>query len=146
MFAPSFITGSLIKKLGVLTVMAAGVVLLFACIAIGLSGQAVAHFWWALVLLGIGWNFTYVGGSTLLTEAYRPSERAKAQGANEMVVFTVQAVASFSSGVLVNTQGWNVLNYLAIPMVGTCGLALLWLTFKRRSVGRAQALAGLTKP
>lgn len=132
MFAPSFITGSLIRRFGVLAVMAAGVALLFGCIAIALSGQAIPHFWWALVLLGIGWNFTYVGGSTLLTEAYRPSERAKAQGANEMIVFTVQAVAAFSSGVLVNARGWDTLNYVAIPMVSTCALALAWLVAGRR--------------
>jgi MFS family permease len=132
MFAPSFVTGSLIKRFGVLRVIAAGVAILFACVAIGLSGQAVAHFWWALVLLGIGWNFTYIGGSTLLTEAYRPSERGKAQGTNEMIVFTVQALASFSSGVLVNARGWDTLNYVAIPMVATCALAIGWLAAMRR--------------
>ena len=131
MFAPSFFTGSLIKRFGVLSVMAAGVVLLAVCIAIGLSGQLVAHFWWALVLLGVGWNFTYIGGSTLLTTAYRPSERAKAQGANEMTVFTVQAMAAFSSGMLVNTRGWDMLNYVAMPMVGVCALALTWLALRR---------------
>jgi MFS family permease len=145
MFAPSFVTGSLIKRFGVLAVMAVGVLLLFACIAVGLSGQAVTHFSWALVLLGVGWNFTYVGGSALLTEAYRPSERAKAQGANEMAVSTVQAIASFSSGVLVNTQGWNVLNHVAIPMVAICAIAIVWLAMKRR-VGRAgKATSPVTK-
>jgi MFS family permease len=133
MFAPSFFTGSLIKRFGVLTVMGAGVALLATCIAIGLSGQAVAHFWWALVLLGVGWNFTYIGGSTLLTTTYRPSERAKAQGANEMTVFTVQAMAAFSSGLLVNTRGWDMLNYVAMPMVGVCALALAWLASRRRA-------------
>ena len=131
MFAPSFVTGSLIKRFGVLAVMATGVALLFGCIAIALSGQAIPHFWWALVLLGVGWNFTYVGGSTLLTEAYRPSERAKVQGANEMIVFTVQAIAAFSSGVLVNARGWDTLNYVAIPMVAVCAIALAWLAVRR---------------
>jgi MFS family permease len=131
MFAPSFFTGSLIKRFGVLTVMAVGVLLLFACIAVALSGQAIPHFWGALVLLGVGWNFTYIGGSTLLTEAYRPSERAKAQGANEMIVFTVQAIAAFSSGVLVNVRGWEMLNYIAIPMVVIPALAIAWLGMKR---------------
>ena len=126
MFAPSFFTGSLIKRVGVLPVMSAGVALLAGCIAVGLSGQAVANFWWALVLLGVGWNFTYIGGSTLLTEAYRPSERAKVQGANEMLVFTVQALASFSSGVLVNARGWETLNYVATGMVALCALAIAW--------------------
>ena len=132
MFAPSFVTGSLIKRFGVLTVMGTGVALLFTCIGIALSGQEIPHFWWALVLLGVGWNFTYVGGSTLLTEAYRPSERAKVQGANEMIVFTVQAMAAFSSGVLVNARGWNTLNYVAIPMVTVCAIAVTWLVMKRR--------------
>jgi MFS family permease len=138
MFAPSFFTGSLIARFGVLRVMAAGVALLFACIGVGLSGQGVPHFWWALVLLGVGWNFTYIGGTTLLTEAYRPSERAKVQGANEMVVFTVQALASFSSGVLVNARGWDTLNYVAVAMVATCALAIAWLASKRaRRAARA---------
>jgi MFS family permease len=132
MFAPSFVTGSLIQRFGVLKVMGAGVAIMAACVAIGLSGQLVAHFWWALVLLGLGWNFMYVGGSTLLTGAYRPAEKAKAQGLNEITVFGMQAVSSFFSGVLVNAAGWNVLNYVAIPLVALAGLALLWLGGNQR--------------
>jgi len=131
MFAPSFFTGSLIKRFGVLPVMGSGVAILFACIGVGLSGQLVPHFWWALVLLGLGWNFTYIGGSTLLTETYRPSEKAKAQGANEMTIFTVQALSAFTSGVLVNAHGWNTLNYVALPLVTVAGIALAWLAFSR---------------
>jgi MFS family permease len=132
MFAPSFVTGTLIKRFGVLPVMATGVALLFVCIGIGLSGQLILHFWWALVLLGIGWNFTYIGGTTLLTEAYRPTEKAKAQGANEMIIFVVQALAALSSGVLVNAAGWNTLNYVAVPMVSVCALSIGWLWLRRR--------------
>ena len=131
MFGPSFVTGSLIKRFGVLRVMGAGVAALLACIAIGLSGQQVAHFWWALVLLGVGWNFTYIGGTTLLTEAYRPEEKAKAQGANEITIFTVQAISAFSSGVLVNARGWDTLNYVALPLVIVAGLAVAWLAPRR---------------
>jgi MFS family permease len=127
MFAPSFFTGSLIRRFGVLHVMLAGVLAMFACVGVALSGQLMAHFWWALVLLGVGWNFMYIGGTTLLTEAYRPSERAKAQGLNEMTVFTVQAISAFSSGVLVNSQGWRILNYVATPLIMAAGLAILWL-------------------
>jgi predicted MFS family arabinose efflux permease len=127
MFAPSFFTGSLIKRFGVLRVMGCGVAVLFASVAVALSGQLVANFWWALVLLGLGWNFAYIGGTTLLTESYRPAEKAKAQGANEIVVFTVQAVSAFSSGVLVNTRGWVTLNYVALPLIAAAGLALAWL-------------------
>ena len=127
MFAPSFFTGSLIKRFGVLHVMLAGVAAMFACIGVALSGQLMAHFWTALVLLGIGWNFMYIGGTTLLTEAYRPAEKAKAQGVNEMTVFTVQAISAFSSGVLVNSEGWRTLNLVAIPLVTLAAIAILWL-------------------
>jgi len=136
MFAPSFFTGSLIKRFGVLHVMFAGVAILFACIGIGLSGQLVSNFWWALVLLGVGWNFTYIGGTTLLTEAYRPEEKAKAQGANEMAIFVVQALAALSSGVLVNAAGWQTLNYVALPLVACAGIAISWLWLRRRAAQR----------
>jgi len=133
MFGPSFFTGSLIQRFGVLNVMLAGVAIMFACIGIALSGQAVSDFWWALMLLGIGWNFMYIGGSTLLTEAYRPSEKAKVQGLNEIIIFTVQALSSFSSGVLVNTKGWETLNYVALPLVLCAGLSAAWLAVRRRA-------------
>ena len=128
MFAPSFFTGSLIKRFGVLNVMLAGVLLLFGCVAVALSGEHVMHYWGALVLLGIGWNFTYIGGTTLLTEAYRPAEKAKAQGLNEVTIFTVQSVSAFSSGVLVNSEGWRVLNLVALVLIAAAGLALVWLS------------------
>ena len=133
MFGPSFFTGSLIQRFGVLNVMLAGVAIMFGCIGIALSGQAVSDFWWALMLLGIGWNFMYIGGSTLLTEAYRPSEKAKVQGLNEIIIFTVQALSSFSSGVLVNTKGWETLNYVALPLVLCAGLSAAWLAVRRRA-------------
>ncbi|MGZ5037994.1 MAG: MFS transporter [Usitatibacter sp.] len=132
MFAPSFFTGSLIKRFGVTPVMLTGVTAQLACVAIALSGQLVANFWWALALLGLGWNFMYIGGTTLLTEAYRPSERAKAQGANEILIFAVQAISSLSSGVLVNTRGWSTLNVVALPFIAAAGCAVLWLAWSRR--------------
>lgn len=139
MFAPSFVTGSLIGRFGVVAVMAAGLTLLFACIAIGLAGQQVAHFWWALVLLGVGWNFTYIGGTALLTEAYRPSEKAKVQGVNEMAIYTVQAAAALSSGVLVDTRGWETLNHVALALVAIPAAALAWLRFQRRGAAARAA-------
>lgn len=132
MFAPSFFTGSLIKRFGVLHVMLAGVACLAACAAIALAGVAIANFWWALVMLGIGWNFTYIGGSTLLTDTYRPSEKAKAQGANEITVFGVQALSSFAAGVLVNTAGWATINYVGLAMSACAGAAAFWLLATRR--------------
>jgi MFS family permease len=131
MYAPSFFTGSLIKRFGVLRVMGAGVVSQLACVAVGLSGQRVANFWWALVLLGVGWNFMYIGGTSLLTEAYRPAEKAKAQGLNEITIFTVQALSAFSSGVLVNTRGWEVLNYVGLALIAIPAAALVWLATAR---------------
>lgn len=133
MFAPGFFTGSLIQRFGVLRVIAVGVAIEMACVAVALSGQAIANFWWALVLLGLGWNFTYVGGTTLLTETYRPSEKAKVQGTNEFIVFAVQAMASLSSGVLVNAAGWNILNVAALPLLAIAGGAALWLLARRRA-------------
>jgi MFS family permease len=133
MFAPSFFTGSLIQRFGVLNVILAGVGIMLACVAVAVSGELVANFWWALVLLGLGWNFMYVGGSTLLTESYRPAEKAKVQGLNEIVIFGVQAVSSFSSGVLVNAAGWNVLNFVSLPLLAFAAFAALWLTLRRRA-------------
>lgn len=137
MFGPSFFTGALIQRFGVLNVMLAGVAAMFACVAIALSGQLYLHFWASLVLLGLGWNFMYVGGTTLLTEAYRPSEKAKAQGANEILVFCTTATSSFASGVLVNAAGWNTLNYVALPFLAIAGLAALWLVRLRRDAAAA---------
>jgi MFS family permease len=132
MFAPSFFTGNLIKRFGVLNVMLAGVVLNFACIGIALAGVDVPNFWAALFVLGVGWNFLYIGGTALLTETYRPAEKAKAQGANDLFIFLIMATSSFASGLLLETNGWQLLNYLAIPFVAAIGLAVLWLTARRR--------------
>ena len=139
MFGTSFFTGSLIKRFGVLQVMLAGVAIQAACVAVALSGQEVVNFWWALLLLGIGWNFMYVGGSTLLTESYRPSEKAKAQGVNEMTIFAVLAISSLSSGVLVNTRGWDTLNYVALPVILVAAMAVGWLAWRRAIRGPKMA-------
>lgn len=135
MFAPSFFTGSLIKRYGVLNILLLGAVLMFACIGIALSGVTLMHFWWALVLLGVGWNFLFVGGTTLLTETYRPEEKAKAQGSNDFFVLGIQALTSLSSGLLVTSEGWGMLNWLAVPIVGLTALAslLLWLRRSRHA-------------
>jgi len=132
MFGPSFFTGSLIKRFGVLQVMAAGALLLYVVVAIALSGISVPHFWFALVLLGVGWNFLYIGGTTLVTEACTPPERAKTQGANDLIIFVVMATSSFSSGLLLEKSGWQMLNYLALPFVTAAAIALLWLLARRR--------------
>ena len=134
MFAPSFFTGSLIRRFGVLSIMLAGTALEALCVGVALSGVLVANFWWALVLLGVGWNFLYVGGTTLLTECYHPSEKAKAQGTHDFLVFLTTATSSFSSGLLMNRNGWEMLNYAALPFLAVIGAAIAWLALRRRSV------------
>ncbi|RTL54303.1 MAG: MFS transporter [Rhodocyclaceae bacterium] len=126
MFAPSFVTGSLIKRFGLGPILVTGAVLMFTCIGIAVSGVSLMHFWWALTLLGIGWNFLFVGGTTLLTETCRPEERAKAQGANDFVVFTIQGVTSLASGATISAAGWASLNLMAIPLVTLTLAATLW--------------------
>ena len=132
MFAPSVLTGPLIKRLGVIPVMLAGAALNICSIVIALSGLAVANFWWSLVLLGVGWNFLYIGATTLLTETYRPEERAKAQGVNETAIFAMMALSSFSSGMIVTNAGWEKVNYAATPLIAIVIAALAFLFFNMK--------------
>jgi MFS family permease len=133
MFAPSFFTGGLIRRLGVLPVLFVGALLNFAAIGVALSGISVAQFWGALVLLGVGWNFLYIGGTTLLTGTYRPEEMAKAQGANDQVIFIVMLVSSLASGATVTAAGWERVNLYALPMVALAAVAIVWFAFKLRA-------------
>lgn len=132
MFAPSFVTGSLIKRFGLLPVMLAGVALNLVCIAVAFSGADVMHFWVALVLLGVGWNFLFVGATALLTESHTPAERAKVQGANDAVIFVTLVTSSLSSGALFTYQGWQTMNTLAVPFLLLAGAGVLWLAWERR--------------
>ncbi len=132
MFAPSFVTGGLIRRLGTIPVMLAGAALNVVCIGVALAGVAVANFWWSLVLLGVGWNFLYIGATTLLTETYRPEERAKAQGANETAIFAMMALSSFSSGMIVTNAGWEKVNYAATPLIALVIVALVFLHFREK--------------
>ncbi len=133
MFAPSFFTGRLIRRFGVLPVMLSGAGLNIVCIAVALGGIAVTNFWWAMVLLGVGWNFLYIGGTTLLTDTYRPEERAKAQGANDQAIFIMMVISSFTSGMTVTTAGWDRVNLLALPLIALVAAALVWFAFHQRS-------------
>ncbi|MDH4096385.1 MAG: MFS transporter [Betaproteobacteria bacterium] len=133
MFLPSFVTGNLIRRFGVLQVMFVGALLNFAAIGVALSGIAVPQFWLSLVLLGVGWNFLYVGGTALLTQTYRPEEMAKAQGANEQAIFIMMAISSFTSGLTVTTAGWERVNLFALPMVGVVAIAILWYAVAHRN-------------
>lgn len=132
MFAPSFFTGTLIRRFGVLNIMFTGAMLMFVCVGIALSGIEVHNFLIALATLGVGWNFLFIGGTTLLTEAYRPEEKTKAQGANDFMIFLTMATSSFSSGALVTSRGWDMLNYGALPFLVLVSCAILWLARQRR--------------
>ena len=135
MFAPGFFTGHLIKRLGVLSVMGTGVVLNFACVAVALMGVELHHFGIALFLLGVGWNFLFTGATTLAMTAYRPEEKDRAQAAINFCVFATLALSSFSSGVLVTTQGWTLLNAGSLVPIVLTGLGLSWLALQRRRLG-----------
>jgi MFS family permease len=139
MYAPGFVTGDLIKRFGVLTIIVAGVALMASCVVVALAGDTVAHFLVALILVGVGWNFMYTGGTTLLTEAYTPPEKAKTQGANDFIIFTTMGVSSFASGALVSTAGWEKMNLGAIPVLAIALGAVLWLALSRRAARVASA-------
>ncbi len=132
MFVPSFFTGSLIKRFGCLPVMGVGVVLNAVCIAVALSGVELMQFIIALLALGVGWNFLFIGGTTLFTQAYRPEEKTTAQAAMDTVIFSTMTLTSFSSGALVTTSGWTWLNLGSIVPVLLTGAALLWLARQPR--------------
>jgi MFS family permease len=117
MFVPSFFTGHLIARFGIFNVMIAGIVVLVGGVAVALMGVTEWHFRGALALNGVGWNFLFVGATTLLTTTYRPSERGKAQAFNDFMVFGVTTVASLMASVVLELQGWAVLNYVALALV-----------------------------
>lgn len=137
MFVPSFFTGPLIKKVGVLPVMAVGVLLNLGCVAFALAGQDLDHFLGALLLLGVGWNFLYIGGTTLFTQAYRPEEKTRAQGLLDTGVYATMTLTSFSSGALVTTGGWQWMNWASLVPLALCAVALAWLAVRQRGASSA---------
>ena len=131
MFAPSFFTGGLIARFGVLRILVAGAFLLSASLATALSGSTLSAFQASLLLLGVGWNFLFIGGTTLLTEAYDPAERAKTQAANEFLVFGTTALATLAAGTVQTGQGWATVNIAAFPVLLIAGLATAWFAARR---------------
>lgn len=138
MFAPSFVTGTLISRLGIVRVLLAGAALMGLAAAINLSGLEMLHFFSGLVLVGVGWNFLYVGGSTLVTETYAPSEKAAAQGLHDLLVFSSSAAAAFLSGALQHRFGWDAVNYGVLPAIALSAAAALWLASIRRRQAAGQ--------
>jgi MFS family permease len=132
MFAPGLLTGSLIARHGVFPVIVAGCLLMLGCTVVALSGVDLMQFLVANLLLGVGWNFMYTGATTLLTTGYLPQERNKVQGFNDACVFGVMVTSSMSSGLLLQVEGWQLVNMLSMPFVVFALLAVLWLA---RGVG-----------
>ena len=131
MYGPSFFTGSLINRFGVLKVILMGIVLLFGAVGCALAGTGVLNFWLALFVLGLGWNFMYVGGSALLSECHTPAERAKTQAANDFAVFITMSISSVSSGMLLHASGWHAVNYGTVPFLLLALAATGWLMWLR---------------
>lgn len=139
MFAPSFVTGSIIARLGAPLTAALGLLLVLGAAIVNLSGISVAHFVASLSLLGVGWNFGFIASTALLTSSYRPEEAARVQGLNEQVVFGSMAIASISSGLLLELFGWQAINILALPIAAIGIGALAWGEWLQRKRKRATA-------
>lgn len=139
MFLPSFITGSLIARFGVIRIMLAGVLILAGHVLLTLTGTGFASFASALILLGIGWNFLYIGGTTLLTTTYSPAERGRAQATNDMIIFAIGLASSFGAAALLKAFGWQMLNVMLLPWLALAAAALLWLGYRRKPAAVAGA-------
>ncbi len=137
MFLPSFFTGALIARFGVLRVMFTGVMLLAGHVLASLSGTGFYSFSAALVLLGVGWNFLYIGGTSLLTQSYRAAEKGKAQAANDLTIFLAGLLAALGAGALESALGWQALNLLLLPWLALAAAAILWLGRRRMAVAAA---------
>ena len=132
MFAPSFFTGKLIARFGKETIVAVGMVLLLACAAVGLSGIELWNFWTSLILLGVGWNFGFIGATAMVSETYRDSEKSKVSGVHDFLLFGSVAFGSLASGQVYNSWGWDMLNWVVFPVVVLCLTALAWLMLAER--------------
>ncbi len=137
MFAPSFFTGALIRRYGAPRIMQVGFVLLLAHVVLALSGVEFLHFLSGLVFLGVGWNFSFIGGTTLLAQAYRPAEQAKVQATNEFIVFGLVAVATLSSGWLYDRFGWVTLNLAVVPLLVAALIATIGIERRFRRLAAA---------
>jgi MFS family permease len=132
MFLPAFFTGHLIKRFGVLPVIMAGGMVEAGCALVNLSGSALINFFVANILVGVGWNFAYVGGSTLLTSTYTSVERAKVQASHDFTVYSITATAAAVSGMLQANAGWMVINLMILPLTAAVLAAATWLLFRQR--------------
>ena len=140
MYAPSFVTGHLIARFGLVRIMLTGAALLLLCCAINLAGLAVANFWAANVVLGVGWNFLFIGATTLLTRTYHAEEKGKVQALNDFLIFGTVAMSSFASGALLSGVGWGMVQIAIMPFVVVAAGAILW--WRQRAPAPAPRYAG----
>jgi MFS family permease len=145
MYGPSFFTGSLIARFGAPKIVALGLSLEAIGATIGLSGITAMHFWATLIVLGVGWNLSFVGASALVLETHRPQERNKVQAFNDFLVFGTMALGSFSSGQLLANYGWSAVNMVVFPPV-LLGLAVLMLASFARRRRRLQPISEFPDP
>ncbi len=141
MYAPSLITGFLIEKVGVIRLMFVGAVVLLMASVIGLQGNTVLHYWWALLMLGVGWNFLFVGGTTMLTYTYSMAERFRAQAVNEFLVFGTSATASLLAGTVMYFFGWHTLMLIPIPILLIICIALVIVRKNAMLIGASRSNA-----
>ncbi len=134
MYLPSLASAPLIQRFGAYKLMTAGAVTLSATVAVGLAGHELMHYWWALVLLGVGWNFLFVGGTTAVVAAYRPAEKFRAQALNDFSIFGVSAVASLMAGALLHGFGWSAVLLSTLPALAIMLAAIVYVSARRRSV------------
>ncbi|MCD7060793.1 MFS transporter [Pelagibacterium xiamenense] len=137
MFAPSFVTGAIINRIGTHLTIGIGLVLILAAAATSLHGITTLHFDIALILLGLGWNFGFIGSTVMLSKGYRPEEGARVQALNEQFVFGTMAIASIGAGVLLNILGWGAINMMVVPIAGAALALLIWADFRGRRVRQA---------
>ncbi|MBT5458575.1 MAG: MFS transporter [Rhodospirillaceae bacterium] len=137
MYAPGFFTGSLIKRFGEIPMITVGLLLEALCIGIALSGIAVFDFWLSMVLLGMGWNFTYTAATSLMTTAYGPAERAKTQGMMNQIIYTVVAIGSLSSGAFIHFFGWKWVNVGAMPLLIVAACVTIWYVATMRKTAES---------
>ena len=141
MFLPALFTGFVVARLGELRVMAVGAMALFACVVLAVIDRSLMHYWGALVLLGLGWNFLFVGATVLLTQSYRPSERFKAQAVNEFSIFSVQAFTSLLAGAVISRASWELLNLLNLPFLVVLFAAIVYLGRSRMQPAQVELVA-----
>jgi MFS family permease len=132
MFVPSLVTGSLIVRFGVERMVGLGLSLIVLSAIISISGTTLWHFWIGLTLLGVGWNFSFVGATTMITQCHRPDERNKVQAFNDFLIFGTMAIGSFSSGTVLANFGWAAVNNIVFPVILVAAVLLIWQAFRRR--------------